>query len=85
MGGKKILWVKKIGSKRFLGQKRFWVKKKFGSKRFVSEIIFAWKKTCRVNPMGRIYDPPPQKKIVGLKLCWVVVSFSEVAYKISDP
>ena len=32
------------------------------------------KKLGRVNQGGRIYDPPTQK-IVGLKLCWVVVSF----------
>ena len=25
--------------------------------------------------MGRMHDPLPTQKIVGLKLCWVVVSF----------
>ena len=32
------------------------------------------KKTGRVNPRGRIYDSSPQK-IVGLKVCWVVLSY----------
>ena len=90
--GQKEFWVKKIfGSKKILGQKSFWVKKKFWvkkyfgskifgqkkfwSKKFGSEFFFCLKKTGRVNPRGRIYDPPPQK-IVGLKLCWVVVSFA---------
>ena len=41
--------------------------KRFGSDFFLS------KKTGRVNPRGRIYDSPPQK-IVGLKLCRVVLS-----------
>ena len=41
-------------------QKNFGVKKKFVLK------------TRRVNPRGRIYDF--RQKIVGLKLCWVVLS-----------
>ena len=39
-----------FGSKKILGQKNF------GSKR--SDIIFVQKKTGRVIPRGRIYDPP---------------------------
>ena len=35
------------------------------------KILF--KKPGMVNPRGRIYESPPQK-IVGLKLCWVVLS-----------
>ena len=36
--------------------------------------FFLSKKTGRVNPRGRIYDSSPQK-IVGLKVCWVVLSY----------
>ena len=54
---KKNFWLKKIfGSKR-LGQNKILGKKKFGSKRFGSD-FFVWKKTGRVNPRGRISDPP---------------------------
>ena len=73
-GSKKILgriffvkhfWVKNI----------LWVKNNFGVKKICIWNYFCLKKTGRVNPMGRIYDPPPQK-IVGLKLCWVVVGIA---------
>ena len=59
--------MKKVGGKeKFLGQKGF------GPNFFLS------KKTGRVNPRGRIYDPPPPppQKIEGLNLCWVVLSFA---------
>ena len=82
---KKCFVKKNILSKKILGQKKFWVKKNFGSKNILGKKVFGMKKillkkiwirniiclekTGRVNPRGRIYDPPPQKKIVGLKLC----------------
>ena len=53
---------KSLGSKKILGQKDL------GPKFFLS------KKTGWVNPRGRIYDSSPQK-IVGLKVCWVVLSY----------
>ena len=51
------------------GQKNILVKKKIGPKCFK----FLSKKLGRVNPGAGIYDPPPQK-VVGLKLCGIVVS-----------
>ena len=53
--------------------KNFLGKTEFGQKIWIR--FFLSKKTGRVNPRWRIYDPPPQK-IVGLKLCWIVVSFA---------
>ena len=44
---------------------KFLSKKDSGSKFF-----FLSKK----KPEGRIDDPPPHQKIVGLKFCWVIVS-----------
>ena len=69
-----FLGKKKLGEKDFWVKKDFGPKKKFGSKRFVSKIIVSNKKPGRVNPIGRIY-PPPQR-VVGLKLCWVVVGIA---------
>ena len=73
----------KILVKKFLGQnnfliKKIWVKKILGKEIFLIKTIWVWfflsKKTGRVNPRGRIYNPP--QKIIGLKLCWVVVCFA---------
>ena len=80
---KKILgqikfWVKKILGQKFLGHKDFGSNNILGQKNLVKKIwvrFFLSQKTGRVNPRGRIYGPPPQK-IVGLKLCWVVLSFA---------
>ena len=58
-----------------MGQKRFWVKKNLGQKDLYPKLFLCKKKPGRVNPMGRIYVPPPQK-VVGLKLCWVVVGIA---------
>ena len=74
--GKKNLGKKSFGSKnfwveKFLGHKNFWDKKMLDPKFFSFE-----KKTGRVNPRWRIYDPLPPPKIVGLKLYWIVVSFA---------
>ena len=70
--GSKKIWLKKILGQKFLGLKRFW------SKRFGSEFFFWFKR----NQVGltqdggyMTHDPPPQK-IVGLKLCWIVVSLA---------
>ena len=76
---------KKIfGSKKFLGQKKFvskifWLKKIWHQKNFWVEKswvrkFFLSKKPGRVKPRGGYITPPPQKKIVGLKFCWVVLS-----------
>ena len=54
--GQTIFWVKKI-----LGKKKIW------SKRFGSEKILT-KKTGRVNPRGRIYDPPPPQENSRVKI-----------------
>ena len=71
---KNILAHKNFGSKNILGQK-FWDKKKFGSKRFGSEIVLFKRKKQVGLTQGGGYMTPPQK-IVGLKLCWIVVSFA---------
>ena len=55
MGAKKI-WVKKFWVK------NFWVLKIFGIKKMFDPKFFSFeKKTGRVNPRWRIYDPPPRK------------------------
>ena len=79
--GQKNFWVQKInfwvkntfGSKNFWVTKIFWVKKIL-VKKFWSKNIFIKKNAGRVNPTGRTHAPPPTQIIVGLKLCWVVVS-----------
>ena len=69
-----------VGSKNIWGQNNFGVKeissqKFFGLKDLNPKFVLSKEKAGRVNPRWRIYDPPPQK-IVGLKLCWIVVSFA---------
>ena len=82
--GQETFWVKKtflvthfLSQKNFgqkiLGQKNFWVKKILGSKRFGSD-FFVKKKQVGLT-QGEGYMTPPSKKIVGLKLCCVDVSF----------
>ena len=62
----KVLGLNKcLGEKNF-SLKNFWPKKLLGqkifpSKEFLSK-IFSPKKTGRVNPLGRIYDPLPRKQ-----------------------
>ena len=77
LGQKKISVKNIFGSKNVFGQRIFWVKKIFGQKKFLVKKILSKNNASRVNPRGRMYDPPstPTQKIVGLKLCWVVVSF----------
>ena len=72
--------VKKNSVKKFSWPKKFWGKKILSQKNFGlidlnPKFVLSKEKTGRVNPRWRIYDPPPQK-IVGLKLCWIVVSFA---------
>ena len=79
-GLKKCFGKKSFCSKKFLGQKKFGVKKILSQKNFGlidldPKFVLSKEKTRRVNPKWRIYDPPPQI-IVGLKLCWIVVSFA---------
>ena len=78
-------------SKIFLCQRSFWVKKNlvgkhtlvekmFGKKNFrVKKIrlqfFFCLKKQVGLTQWGG-YMPPLPQKIVGLKLCWIVVSFA---------
>ena len=52
--------------------KIFLGKTEFGQKIWIR--FFLSKKTGRVNPRWRIYDPPQKK--VGLKLFWIVVSLA---------
>ena len=75
--GSKNFWVKNfLGHKNFRS-KKFWVKifwaKKIWSKD-LDPIFFCLKKQVGLTQGGG-YMTPPQKK-VGLKLCWIVVSFA---------
>ena len=71
---KKLLYKKKFWVKKILG-KKFWIKKIFGQEDFCQKMFFSKKnQSGRVNPRGRMCDPP-LPKIVGLKLSWIVVSF----------
>ena len=68
--GRKHFWLKNFWVKKFFRSTKFGVKKIFGSKKFwvikIFEIKKCWirnsfsfgKKTGRVNPRWRIYDPP---------------------------
>ena len=67
----------KILVKKFLGQnnfliKKIWVKKILGKEIFLIKTIWVWfflsKKTGRVNPRGRIYNPPPENNRVKIVL-----------------
>ena len=78
--GQKNLWLKKfLGHKNFQGQKKFVVKnflghknfggqKKFRSKRIGPEFFFVKRNPGRVNPRGRIYEPPPENSRVKIVL-----------------
>ena len=63
--------------------KHFWVKKHFGSKKFLVKnygqkdldpIFFVLKKQVGLTQGGGYMTPP--QKILGLTLCWIVVSFA---------
>ena len=78
--GQKNFWIKNFFvSQKYFGSKKFWVKKilakKIWSKRFGSEIFLLKKKRVGLT-QGVGYIPPPHPEIVGLKLCWIVVSFA---------
>ena len=68
---KKILVKKVFAHKKILVKKTFWLKKKM-----VQNVLsFCPKKMGRVNPRGwLVTTPPPPKKIIELKLSWVVDS-----------
>ena len=68
-GLKKNVAKKVFVHKKILFKKIFWLRKNFDPKCF----RFLSKNLGRVYPGAGIYDPPPQK-IVGLKLCGIVVS-----------
>ena len=81
--GQKKFWIKKIESKIFwvikiLGQKIFWVKNFWDEKNFGQKDLdpkfFCLKKQVGLTQGGGYMNPP--QKIVGLKLCWIVVSFA---------
>ena len=88
-GSEKILGQKKkkFGIKKILSQKNFRVKNfsgqniggsnNFGGKKSLVKKI--WVRKIFVTKNIRIgltlHDPTPTQKIVGFKLCWVVVSF----------
>ena len=57
-------------------QKKIWVKLCTVNKICVRK-VFGKKRSDRIKPKGRMHDPPPTptQKIIGLNLCWVVVSF----------
>ena len=76
----KIFWIKKyLGKKNWgkksFGSKNFWVEKFLGHKNFWDKKMldpkffsFEKKKTGRVNPRWRIYDPPLQNSRVKIVL-----------------
>ena len=75
---KKIL-VKKFLDQKYLGPKKFGVKKYFWNKKNFGQIdldpnFFCLKKHIGLTQGGGYMTPP--QKIVGLKLCWIVVSFA---------
>ena len=72
--GSKNIWVKKNWGKKSFGSKNFWVEKFLGHKNFwdkkmLDPKFFSFeKKTGRVNPRWRIYDPPPENSRVKIVL-----------------
>ena len=82
--GSLIFWVKiNFGPKKISGQKKFQVKKILVQnliwvKKMVKKIwirnFFCLKKQVGLNQGGGYMTPP--QKIVGLKLCFIVVSFA---------
>ena len=70
--GSKKIWVKNFLGHKILGQKIFWVKKFRDEKNFgqkdLNPKLFLSKKTGRVNPRWRIYDPPPENSRVKIVL-----------------
>ena len=66
--GQKKIWVKKILGKKNIGSKNFGMKKMLDPKKF------CLKKQVGLTQGGGYMPPPP--KMVGLKLCWIVVSLA---------
>ena len=63
------LWVKNILRKKFLG------KKKLGQKGLDPNFFLSRNNQVGLTQGGGYMTAPSQKK-VGLKLCWIVVSFA---------
>ena len=77
--GQRNFWVKHVMGKKIQDQNIFWVKwvKNLLGQFQLSKKIFCEEKNIgRVNPGREGVDDPPPQKIVGLKFCWVVVSFA---------
>ena len=75
---KKYLGLKKFWIKNYLGQKVLG-KKNLGKKKFGKILIrffFCLKKQVGSTQGGGYMTAPPLQKIVGFKLCWIVVSFA---------
>ena len=79
-GSKKFLWVKKFLGHKNYGSKIFWVKnfcaKKILVKKDLDPNFFLSKNNQVGLTQGGGYMTPPPQKVVGLKLCWIVVSFA---------
>ena len=63
-----------MGKKKF-GQNKFWAKQFFCLKDLDPK-YFCLKKFVGLTQGGGYMPPPQKKKKVGLKLCWIVVSFA---------
>ena len=70
----KINWVKRnFWSKNFLGSKKISGQKFFWGSIDLGPIFFVLKKQVGLHQWGGCMPPPP-RKIVGLKFCWVVLT-----------
>ena len=70
----KIFWVKKIFQvEKFLVKKEL-ASKKFGVKKSWVRKFVCLKKQVGLAKGGGYMTPPPQKIVVGLKFCWVILS-----------
>ena len=70
--GKKKCWVIKIFGQKIFLVKKFWDKK--NGQKGLDPKFFCLKKQVGLTQGGGYMTPP--QKIVGLKLCWIVVSFA---------
>ena len=63
---------------KILGQKKFGLKKNFGSKKIVDPKKFLVKKLFWVKIFfgSNLFFMTPPQKVVGLKLCWIVVGIA---------
>ena len=73
MGHTKFLVKKYLVKKVFAQKKKFCSRKYFGKEKILVQNVLGFcQKLGRVNPGGGFMTPP--QKIVGLKLCGIVVS-----------